>query len=85
MTLAIGIAATASLFSVVNGMLRDPLPYPEPGRLASVWRKELTPVSSLRPLALMMPWVTVCSSPRGLPMATTHSPMRSPSESPSLA
>jgi putative ABC transport system permease protein len=49
-TLAIGIAATASLFSVVNGMLRDPLPYPEPGRLASVWRKEITAVLDYIPL-----------------------------------
>jgi predicted permease len=49
-TLAIGIGATASLFSVVNGMLRDPLPYPEPGRLASVWRKEITAVLDYTPL-----------------------------------
>jgi hypothetical protein len=50
-TLAIGIGATASLFSVVNGMLRDPLPYPEPGRLASVWRKEITAVLDYTPLS----------------------------------
>jgi hypothetical protein len=49
-TLAIGIGATASLFSVVNGMLRDPLPYPDPGRLASVWRKEITAVLDYTPL-----------------------------------
>jgi putative ABC transport system permease protein len=49
-TLAIGIAATASLFSVINGLLRDPLPYPEPGRLASVWRKEITAVIDYMPL-----------------------------------
>jgi putative ABC transport system permease protein len=49
-TLAIGIGATASLFSVINGMLRDPLPYPEPGRLASVWRKEITAVLDYTPL-----------------------------------
>jgi len=50
-TLAIGIGATASLFSVINGMLRDPLPYPEPGRLASVWRKEIAAVLDYTPLA----------------------------------
>src|SRR5664279_1931248 len=49
-TLAIGIGATASFFSVINGMLRDPLPYPEPGRLASVWRKEITAVLDYTPL-----------------------------------
>jgi predicted permease len=40
-TLAVGIAATASLFSLVNGLVRDPLPYPEPGRLVPVWKKNL--------------------------------------------
>jgi predicted permease len=49
-TLAIGIGATATFFSVINGMLRDPLPYPEPGRLASVWRKEITAVLDYTPL-----------------------------------
>jgi predicted permease len=49
-TLAIGIGATASFFSVINGMLRDPLPYPEPGQLASVWRKEITAVLDYTPL-----------------------------------
>jgi predicted permease len=49
-TLAIGIGATASLFSVISGVLRDPLPYPEPGRLASVWRKEISAVLDYTPL-----------------------------------
>ena len=49
-TLAIGIGATATFFSVINGMLRDPLPYPDPGRLASVWRKETTAVLDYTPL-----------------------------------
>jgi predicted permease len=50
-TLAVGIAATASLFSVVNGLLRDPLPYPEPGRLASIWRKNIDAVLDYIPLS----------------------------------
>jgi predicted permease len=40
-TLAVGIAATASLFSLVNGLVRDPLPYPEAAQLAPVWKKNL--------------------------------------------
>ena len=40
-TLAVGIAATASLFSLVNGLVRDPLPYPDAGRLVPVWKKNL--------------------------------------------
>jgi len=50
-TLALGIAATASLFSVVNGLLRDPLPYPEPGRLVTVWRKNVESVIDYTPLS----------------------------------
>jgi hypothetical protein len=40
-TLAVGIAATASLFALVNGLLRDPLPYPEPDRLVEIWGKDV--------------------------------------------
>ena len=39
--------------------------------------------SLVRPLALMMPALTVCESPNGLPMATTQSPTSMASESPS--
>ena len=40
-TLAIGIAATASLFSLVHGLVRDPLAYPDAGRLTAVRRHNL--------------------------------------------
>src|SRR5688572_9296820 len=37
LTLALGIAANASIFSVANGILFKPLPYRDPARLMVIW------------------------------------------------
>src|SRR5215207_4775686 len=87
LTLALGIGATTALFTVVNAVLLDPLPFPDSNKLVQVWRSELPALTyGSASYARYLDWrehqqvftELGAWSPRGVTIAGSEGPERAP-------
>jgi len=58
LSLALGIAANSTIFSVLNALLYRPLPYPDPERMVVIWQAEHSKpnVRQAPPIAEVVDW-----------------------------
>jgi hypothetical protein len=90
LTLALGIGATSTIFSVVNTVLLSPPPYREPARLVAVYENDLADGNTEFPVAPanFLDWQRDARSFGGWRRAATSrstSPAATPSRSASSA
>jgi putative ABC transport system permease protein len=64
LTLALGIGATTAVFSVVNGVLLRPMPFPDVDRLVMVWEAESQRPDDLHGITLLrfLDWQDQCKT-----------------------
>jgi predicted permease len=50
-TLLLGIGVNTALFTIINGVLLNPLPFPRPDRLVNLWERRVIDESSFNPVS----------------------------------
>lgn len=51
LTLMLGIGVNTALFTIIKGVLLNPLPFPEPDRLVSLWERQVIDEGSFNPVS----------------------------------